>query len=270
MNLGLNFVTENAAVARRVLQLLKANGQVKPEVTVSRAKRLKKNNSYFLRVAPSPQVRPLMESLGMLGDNEGSVGHDKGLLRRQCCRKAYLRGAFLGGGTVNRPEAKAHLEFVANSYPFANTLMQVLKKMDFPVGITDRKNNYQVYMKDGEEIMDLLAMLGAPKAVEQLEVARNLREVRNQVNRLVNCETANLQRTVSASVAQVQAIHLLESRGELDKLPPKMAEMARLRLAEPDASLSELGEMLGISRGAAANRLRKIMSLAYSSPGDVK
>ena len=185
MNLGLNFVTENAAVARRVLQLLKANGQVKPEVTVSRAKRLKKNNSYFLRVAPSPQVRPLMESLGMLGDNEGSVGHDKGLLRRQCCRKAYLRGAFLGGGTVNRPEAKAHLEFVANSYPFANTLMQVLKKMDFPVGITDRKNNYQVYMKDGEEIMDLLAMLGAPKAVEQLEVARNLREVRNQVNRLV-------------------------------------------------------------------------------------
>ena len=77
--------------------------------------------------------------------------------------------------------------------------------MDFPVGITDRKNNYQVYMKDGEEIMDLLAMLGAPKAVEQLEVARNLREVRNQVNRLVNCETANLQRTVSASVAQVQA-----------------------------------------------------------------
>ena len=132
MNLGLNFVTENAAVARRVLQLLKANGQVKPEVTVSRAKRLKKNNSYFLRVAPSPQVRPLMESLGMLGDNEGSVGHDKGLLRRQCCRKAYLRGAFLGGGTVNRPEAKAHLEFVANSYPFANTLMQVLKKNGFP------------------------------------------------------------------------------------------------------------------------------------------
>ena len=171
---------------------------------------------------------------------------------------------------MNRPEAKAHLEFVANSYPSANTLMQVLKKMDFPVGITDRKNNYQVYMKDGEEIMDLLAMLGAPKAVEQLEVARNLREVRNQVNRLVNCETANLQRTVSASVAQVQAIHQLESRGELDKLPPKMAEMARLRLAEPDASLSELGEMLGISRGAAANRLRKIMSLADSSPGDVK
>ena len=261
MNLGLNFVTENAAVARKVLQLLKANGQLVPEVTVSRAKRLKKNNSYHLRVAPSPPVRPLMESLGMLGDN-GGAGYDKSLLRRQCCRKAYLRGAFLGGGTVNRPEAKAHLEFVANSYSFANTLLQVLKKMDFPVGITDRKNSYQVYMKDGEEIINLLAMLGAPKAVEALEVARNLREVRNQVNRLVNCETANLQRTISAAVNQVQAIHFLAGNGGLDNLPPKLSEMARLRLSEPDASLSELGERLGISRSAVANRLRKIISLA--------
>lgn len=261
MNLGLNFVTENAAVARKVLQLLKANGQLVPEVTVSRAKRLKKNNSYHLRVAPSPPVRPLMESLGMLGDN-GGAGYDKSLLRRQCCRKAYLRGAFLGGGTVNRPEAKAHLEFVANSYSFANTLLQVLKKMDFPVGITDRKNSYQVYMKDGEEIINLLAMLGAPKSVEALEVARNLREVRNQVNRLVNCETANLQRTISAAVNQVQAIHFLAGNGGLDNLPPKLSEMARLRLSEPDASLSELGERLGISRSAAANRLRKIISLA--------
>lgn len=261
MNLGLNFVTENAAVARKVLQLLKANGQLVPEVTVSRAKRLKKNNSYHLRVAPSPPVRPLMESLGMLGDN-GGAGYDKSLLRRQCCRKAYLRGAFLGGGTVNRPEAKAHLEFVANSYSFANTLLQVLKKMDFPVGITDRKNSYQVYMKDGEEIINLLAMLGAPKAVEALEVARNLREVRNQVNRLVNCETANLQRTVSASVNQVQAIRSLAGNGGLNRLPPKLSEMARLRLSEPDASLSELGERLGISRSAAASRLRKIISLA--------
>ena len=263
MNLGLNFVTENAAVARKVLQLLKANGQLVPEVTVSRAKRLKKNNSYHLRVAPSPPVRPLMESLGMLGDN-GGAGYDKSLLRRQCCRKAYLRGAFLGGGTVNRPEAKAHLEFVANSYSFANTLLQVLKKMDFPVGITDRKNSYQVYMKDGEEIINLLAMLGAPKAVEALEVARNLREVRNQVNRLVNCETANLQRTISAAVNQVQAIHFLAGNGGLDSLPPKLSEMARLRLSEPDASLSELGERLGISRSAVANRLRKIISLAAS------
>ncbi len=267
MNLGLNFITENAAVARRVLQLLKDTGQVRPEVTVSRAKRLKKNNSYLLRVAPSPAVRPLMENLGMLGSDDEKAGSDKGLLRRKCCRKAYLRGAFLGGGTVNRPEAKSHLEFVTGSYGFAQTLVHVLKNMAFPVGLTDRKNRYQIYLKDGEEIMDLLSMIGAPKAVEQLEVARNLREVRNQVNRLVNCETANLQRTVEASVEQVAAIRYLQQQG-LDKLPAKLQAMAELRLQHPDASLAELGEMLGISRGAAANRLKKLVEKAQAAKNE--
>ncbi len=267
MNLGLNFITENAAVARRVLQLLKDTGQVRPEVTVSRAKRLKKNNSYLLRVAPSPAVRPLMENLGMLGNDDEKAGSDKGLLRRKCCRKAYLRGAFLGGGTVNRPEAKAHLELVTGSYGFAQTLVHVLKNMAFPVGLTDRKNKYQIYLKDGEEIMDLLSMIGAPKAVEQLEVARNLREVRNQVNRLVNCETANLQRTVEAAVEQVAAIRYLQQRG-LEKLPAKLQAMAELRLEHPDASLAELGEMLGISRGAAANRLKKLVARAEAAKNE--
>ena len=256
MNLGLNFITENAAVARRALQLLKSTGQVQPEVTVSRSKRLKKNNSYLLRVAPSPNVRPLMENLGMLGSDEGAVGRDRGLLRKQCCRKAYLRGAFLGGGTVNRPEAQSHLEFIANSYAFAHTLVQILKNMDFPVGFTDRKNSYQVYLKDGEEIMDLLAMLGAVKAAEELAVARNLKEVRNQVNRLVNCETANLQKTVSASVEQAACIKRLQAEGKLEQLPPKLQVAARARMDNMDASLAELGELLGISRGAVNNRLK--------------
>lgn len=264
MNLGLNFITENAAVARRVLQLLKATGRVFPEVTVSRAKKLKKNNSYHLRVAPSRAVRPLMEHLGMLETDSMKAGSDKQLLRRKCCRKAYLRGAFLGGGTVNRPEAKSHLEFVTGSYSFARTLVHVLKNMAFPVGLTDRKNKYQIYLKDGEEIMDLLSMIGAAKTVEQLEVARNLREVRNQANRLVNCETANLQRTVEASVEQVAAIRYLQHQG-LEKLPDRIKDMAELRLVHPYASLSELGEMLGISRGAAASRLRKLVARAQEA-----
>lgn len=264
MNLGLNFTSENAAVARRALQLLKATGQVQPEVTVTRAKRLKKNNSYLLRVAPSPQVRPLMEELGMLGGEEGTVGRDVALLRKKCCRIAYLRGAFLGGGTVNRPEAQANLEFISYSYGFAHTLVRILKNMDFPVGFTDRKNSYQIYLKDGEEIMDLLAMLGAPKAVEELEVARNLREVRNQVNRLVNCETANLQRTVSAAVVQVTAIKSLQACGELEKLPSRLQEAARVRMEHPDYSLAELGKILGISRSAVNNRLKKLQLKADS------
>lgn len=260
MNLGLNFITENAAVARKTLQLLKATGQVQPEVTVSRSKRLKKNNSYFLRVAPSPQVRPLMESLGILGE-DAQPGRNKALLRKQCCRKAYLRGAFLGGGTVNRPEAQSHLEFVTDSYGFAQTVVHILKNMYFPIGFTDRKNNYQIYMKDGEAIMDLLAMLGAPKSVEAMEVARNLKEVRSQVNRLVNCETANLERTVAAAVLQTKKIRELQDAGRLEQLPEKLQRAAWARMEHPDASLAELGEILSISKSTVNNRLKKIMEL---------
>lgn len=260
MNLGLNFITENAAVARKTLQLLKATGQVQPEVTVSRSKRLKKNNSYFLRVAPSAQVRPLMESLGILGESE-NPGQEKALLRKQCCRKAYLRGAFLGGGTVNRPEAQSHLEFVSDSYGFAKNIVHILKNMYFPLGFTDRKNTYQIYMKDGEAIMDLLAMLGAPKAVEAMEVARNLKEVRSQVNRLVNCETANLQRTVESAVVQMKKIRELQAAGRLEQLPEKLQRVAWVRQEHPDASLAELGEILNLSKSTVNNRLKKIMEL---------
>ena len=133
-----------------------------------------------------------------------------------------------------------------------------MRNMDFPVGFTDRKGSYQIYLKDGEEIMDLLAMLGAVKAADELAVARNLKEVRNQVNRLVNCETANLQKTVSAAVAQAECIRQLQESGRLEKLPPKLLAAARARMDNMDASLAELGEMLGISRAAVNNRLKRL------------
>lgn len=260
MNLGLNFTTENAAVARRILQLLKATGQVVPEVTVSRSKRLKKKNSYFLRVAPSPQVRPLLEKLGIIGD-DAIVGTDKRLLKKACCRRAYLRGAFLGGGTVNRPEASCHLEMVTGNYAFADTLLRLLRNVELPAGVTDRKNNYQIYIKDGECIMDFLAMIGADKAVEELEVARNLKEVRNQVNRLVNCETANLQKTVAAAIAQRQAIQSLQEQGKLAGLPAKLQETVAVRLANPEMSLAELAELLGVTKSCISHRLKKIANM---------
>lgn len=264
LHLGLNFITENAAVARRALQLLKSTGQVQTEVTVSRSRKLKKSNSYLLRVAPSPDVRLLMEALGMPGFVDEAVGGERALLRRHCCRKAYLRGAFLGGGTVNRPEAQSHLEFIAGGYAFAHSIVQILKNMDFPVGFTDRKSSYHIYIKDGEEIIDLLFMLGAVRAAEALAVARNLKDVRNQVNRLVNCETANLQKTVSASVEQVACIKKLQAAGELESLPPKLLAAARARLENRDASLVELGELLGISRGAVSSRLKRIKELGQA------
>ena len=260
--LGLSFVTENAAVARKTLTLLKSAGDVQTEVTVSRSQRLKKNNRYSLRVVPSPNVRPLMEQLGMLGDTEGSMGRDKALLNKQCCRRAYLRGAFMGGGSINRPEAECHLEMITDNYGFADTIVGVLRRMGFPAGFTDRKNHYLIYIKDGEAIMDFLSIIGATKSLDEFESGRNLKEVRNQVNRLVNCETANLQKTVDAAHYQNACIKLLKDSGALNNLSAALNKTAICRQENPDATLAELAEILLVSKSCVNHRLRKLVSLA--------
>ncbi len=260
--LGINFTTENAAVARKTLTLLKETGEVRTEIMVSRSRRLKKNNSYCVRVLPSPKVSALLERLGLMHGASFNMGSDSALLRRQCCRVAYLRGAFLGGGSVNRPDASCHLELVTGSYAFAELLLSLLKRLELPAGITDRKNDYVVYLKEGEAILDFLGMLEAEEAVAEFEVTRNLKEVRNQVNRLVNCETANLQKTVDAAGRQIASIQILAEAGRLRMLPDTLRQAAETRLAYPDATLSELAAMLKVGKSGINHRLRKLEQLA--------
>ena len=264
---GINFTSENAAVARKTLTLLKSQGGgVHTEVTVSRSRRLKKNNSYSVRVVPSPKVNALLESLGLMHGDTLNVTGDGALLHRRCCRTAYLRGAFLGGGSVNKPEASYHLELVTGSYQLAELLLSLLKKLDLPAGITDRKNDYIVYLKESDAIVDFLAMLEADRAAEALESARNLKDIRNQVNRLVNCETANLQKTVDAAGRQIADIRHLSAAGQLQKLPAQLQAAAEARISHPDASLSELAELLGIGKSGMNHRLRKLSNLAAELP----
>lgn len=261
-SLGINFTTENAAVARRTLTLLKASGEVRTEVMVSRARRLKKHNSYCVRVIPSLVVSDLLEKLGLMHGDNLNVGSDSAILRKHCCRHAYLRGAFLGGGSVNRPEGSYHLELVTGSEVFAQLLLSLCRKFDLPVGISERKNDYIVYIKESEAIMDFLAIIGAENALVEFEVARNLKDVRNQVNRLVNCETANLQKTANASVRQMENIKLIKTKLGFDSLPEVLQEVAVVRLSNPDASLKELAEVLHISKSGINHRLRKLEKIA--------
>lgn len=260
---GLNFTTENAAVARKALQLLKSEGGgIQTEIAVSRSRRLKKNNSYTVRVQPAPEVAGLLEHLGFLHDESLNMDTDIAILKKNCCRIAYLRGAFLGGGSVNKPEAAYHLEMVTGSFGLSQLIFQLLKRMDFPVGLTDRKESYIVYLKEGDAVVDFLAMIEAEEAVEAFEVARNVKEVREQVNRLVNCETANLQKAVDAAGRQLMEIETLQEAGQLEKLPKKLREAARARLQNPEASLAELAELLGVSKSGINHRMRKLKALA--------
>lgn len=263
-NVGLNFTTENAAIARKTLTLLKENFQLKTEVMVSRARRLKKNNSYMIRVVPAPEVSALLEKLGIMNGENLNVGSDSGLLRKACCRHAYLRGAFMGGGSVSKPEGDYHLELVAANYPLAALLVSLCKRFELPVGLTDRKNDYIVYLKDADGIMEFMRIIGADEAIVEFEVVRNVKDVRNQVNRLVNCETANLQKTVNAAFRQVERIKLIFRKLGMEKLPGNLREVALLRLAHPEATLQELVAAMGqkVGKSGMNHRLRKLEQIA--------
>ena len=264
---GLAFTTENAAVARKALMLLKGSAGVMTELTVSRSRRLKKRNSYRVHVLPSREVAALMGRLGLMRGSALNMGTDSALLKKVCCRKAYLRGAFLGGGSVSRPDAGYHVELVTESYSFAELLLSLLRTMGYPAGLTDRKENYIVYLKESDAIIDFFSLLGAEKAAEAFEVTRNLKEVKNQVNRLVNCETANVQKSVDAAGRQIAAIRALEAAGGVERLSAGLKEMAAARLEHPTATLAELSALLGIGKSGVNHRLRKLAALAEEEEG---
>lgn len=178
--------------------------------------------------------------------------------------KALARGAFLGSGSVNNPENKYHLEVVLSNNKNASSIKKMLEKMQINFKALERKNGYSLYMKDGEEISKFLAFIGANNSVLKFEEIRVLREMKNNVNRKVNCETANLNKTINAAVKQIEAIKKLKESGKLESLNPNLKEIASLRVENPDATLTELGQMLQnpIGKSGVNHRLNQLIELS--------
>ncbi|WP_315436542.1 DNA-binding protein WhiA [uncultured Selenomonas sp.] len=260
--LGLRFEAASAAVARRVIRLLRTmDTGIETSVAMERTPQLRRR-TYIVNITAGEAVTPLLTRLGFLEAGMLRAGTDMELIRKKCCRAAYLRGAFLGGGSVNRPEASCHLEITAKSATMGRALHMLLRRLHFPVGLTDRRDTYVVYLKEGDAVMDFLALIGAEEAAEEIEVARNLKEVRAQVNRLVNVETANLQRAVDAAAQQLAAIERLASTGRLASLSEDLCETAEMRRAHPEVSMAELAALCHISKSGMSHRLRKICRAA--------
>ena len=260
--LGLRFEAASAAVARRVIRLLRTmDTGIETSVAMERTPQLRRR-TYIVNITAGEAVTPLLTRLGFLEAGTLRAGTDMELIRKKCCRAAYLRGAFLGGGSVNRPEASCHLEITAKSATMGRALHTLLRRLHFPVGLTDRRDTYVVYLKEGDAVMDFLALIGAEEAAEEIEVARNLKEVRAQVNRLVNVETANLQRAVDAAARQLAAIERLASTGRLAALSEDLRETAEMRRAHPEVSMAELAALCHISKSGMSHRLRKICRAA--------
>ena len=175
-----------------------------------------------------------------------------------------IRGAYLGGGSINDPEKKYHLELGVKSKEDANLLSNMLKTYEIKSNILKTENEYSIYLKDGEEIAKFLALIGACKSVIKFEEIRVQREMNNKINRLVNCESANLNKTINASISQIEAIRKLKENGKFEKMSDTLKEIAELRLNNPNSSLIELGKMLKepVGKSGVNYRLKKIMEMA--------
>lgn len=177
--------------------------------------------------------------------------------------KAFVRGIFLGSGSVNNPENKYHLEMILNIKQNAKIVKELLEKMQINMKEMQRKSGYSLYLKEGEEISKFLALIGANSAVLKFEEIRVLRDMKNNINRKVNCETANLSKTINAAVKQIEAIKTLQKEGKFERLSDNLKEIALLRLENPDASLTELGQMLKnpIGKSGVNHRLKQLEQL---------
>ncbi|MCD5415292.1 MAG: DNA-binding protein WhiA [Clostridiales bacterium] len=266
--LSFDLITENAAVARKTFRIIKRLFSVHAEIIVRRNTRLKKNNHYLVLVNHAAGSEKVLERIGVLKRDENYLDIDlsipKEIVRKNCCKRAYLRGAFLGGASISDPEKTYHLEFVTNSSKHSKELKDLLNEYELNAKTIRRKESYVVYLKEGDKVIDLLNIIGAHKALLDVENIRVLKSMRNSVNRVVNCETANLTKVVNASIRQIQKIEHIKNTVGLHKLPSNLREVAEVRLNNREASLKELGKMLSgpIGKSGVNHRLRKIEEFA--------
>ena len=238
--------TENLAVARKYFTLLKKTFNIDMSVSVRQNRNSSGSRSFEVTsYADMSAVRRV-------------------LIQNPCCRRAFIRGAFLASGSVSDPEKSYHFEIVCPERAMAEQLSGMLESFGVEAKITLRKHSYILYVKEGSQIADILNVMEAHVGLMKFENIRILKEMRNSVNRQVNCETANLNKTVSAAVKQIEDIQYIQKTIGFGKLPENLAETARLRLEQPGLSLKELGQLLTppVGKSGVNHRLRKLSSIA--------
>ncbi|MGO3732821.1 MAG: DNA-binding protein WhiA [Vagococcus sp.] len=260
----LNVQTENAAIARRIYTLLKDHYQVNSELLVRRKMKLKKNNVYIVRL--KQETQHVLNDLEIMDGFMFRTKVSDSIMGNEQKMRSYLRGAFLAGGSVNNPEtSRYHLEIYSMYEDQCTDLCEMLQFYGFNGRVLERRSGYIAYLKGAEEIADFLLLIGATNAMLKFEDVRIVRDLRNSVNRLMNCENANMNKTADAAKRQIENIRLIDQTVGLDSLPDKLREVAELRIENPEISLKELGEMIPsgpITKSGINHRIRKINEFA--------
>lgn len=252
--------TENISVARKYFTLVRKTFNIDTDILVSQ-NRIHKNVSYTVSIKSHEDAMKILHATKLM-DDSGEV-RELSILNA-CCKRAFLRGAFLANGSMSNPQKAYHLEIVCVTRGRAQQIKSMIDSFGLEAKIVIRKKAYVVYLKEGSQIVDLLNVMEAPVALMELENIRILKEMRNSVNRKVNCETANINKTVSAAVKQVEDIAYIRDTIGLHKLAEGLEEIATLRLRYPEATLKELGELLSepVGKSGVNHRLRKLSAIA--------
>ncbi len=260
--------TENLTVAKKSDILLKKVFQIQAEVVVASHSNRSGGYSYSLNVIREADAFLVLKAVKM-ADEQGNLWGDsikvhQRLVQNTCCKRAFLRGSFLVAGSITNPEKAYHVEIPVLQESYAEEILALLESFGLAAKLTRRKRYHVIYMKEGSQIVDFLNIIEAHVALMEFENIRILKEVRNSVNRQVNCETANIHKTVTAAAKQIEDIKYIECNKGFSGLADGLREIAELRLEYPDCSLQELGEMLSvpISKSGVNHRLRKISKIA--------
>ena len=251
---GIVMQTENAAVAKKYFCLIKKHLKLQGEVSIRNSRQFNRSRVYIV-------YTPLTEKLL----------YEKGdVVNRECCKRVFIRGAFLAGGSLSDPEKSYHLEFVNTDWAKSEYLAEMINSYGLKARVIKRKRHYIVYLKEGENIVDLLNIMGAHVSLLNLENLRIVKDMRNYVNRQVNCETANSLKTVEASIKQINDIKTIARIKGLGFLSEQLEAVAEIRLMHVNASLKEIGAMLSppVSKSGVNHRLRKISEIADNLRGE--
>lgn len=266
-NFAFHTSTENAAVARKTVKFLSSLFGIRVELTVERSL-LHRSNNYLIYLKPQPKLNQMLNEAGILSDSLVlDYGIAKRLVRHSCCATSYLRGAFLGRGFVSDPRRRDHhFEITTDARQLAHDLTDLMNRFQLGARVSEREKDYQVYLKDSDQIVRFLTLAGAFSSLLSWEDVRILKELRNQVNRLVNCDTANLGKTVEAAIMQLENISIIDEEMGLSNLSKGLREVAFARKSHPQASIQELGESCQpfLSKSAVYHRLRRLNLIAES------
>jgi len=266
-NISLSINTESSAVARRIYSIIKSKDSTNVSVQISKNRRLKKHHSYIVKITNlSDNIIRHTNFLKSESKTYRSINKriPINLLKNTNCKKAYIRSYFLCNGSITNPEKTYHLEFVSYNQKHAKDLADLLSYFDLKGKYIKRNNYYITYLKESEQIVDLLNIFGAYNSLLDIENIRIIKDMRNNINRVVNCETANLTKTVNTAVRQIRAIRKIDELMGIENLPDNLKVLARLRLKNKESSLKELGELLDqpIGKSGVNYRLKKIEKIA--------